>query len=230
MKRILKSSIIIICVLFAVGLTGCSCSNQERIYYSGNTNSIDKDFLKNTGLIIGEYEIILPVSIDELPFDNNKNTCYFLSGDKYVFNDNIKVKPNQMICCDAVSMSSVNERNRNGTYYAVNDSGKDNLPKYCTVVGVTIYTKYLNNGNYISIGNDTITKDTSYEEICRILRDNVASPDMIVERDNYCVAVYNDVLYKVSNSSQDGVEVVIRVDKSINDADNINDIPWDKYR
>ena len=54
MKRILKSSIIIICVLFAVGLTGCSCSNQERTYYSGNTNSIDKDFLKNTGLIIGE--------------------------------------------------------------------------------------------------------------------------------------------------------------------------------
>ena len=67
MKRRLVS-IIVLCLMI-IAMTGCACSSSSSnssnnsnlandAYITGDFSKFDKDYVRNTGLIFGDYEIV----------------------------------------------------------------------------------------------------------------------------------------------------------------------------
>ncbi len=240
MKRRLVS-IIVLCLMI-IAMTGCACSSSSSnssnnsnlandAYITGDFSKFDKDYVRNTGLIFGDYEIVLPAKISELPFNNH--TKAFEVKLNNIVPDDSRIKPNQIIMYNPSDAITSSERKSNGTYYAFNDTAQDNLPELCNVYAVVINTKDLDDNNYIQIGPNRITKNMTYKDVCITFRNTVNNQDSYKEnlydnKDKYSVVFYNDLLYKIvcDKLDENNAVIVIRADKDINDANNLNDIPW----
>ena len=234
-KRLI--SIIISCVL-VISVTGCSCTNREDSlvndkYITGDFSKINKDYIRDSGFVIGEYVVELPALVCEIPTNSNQK-FYSVDNNKVVYSDS-RIKPYQIINFNSANSFTTMGLMSNGTYYAYNDTESDNLADYCRVFAIYINMHALPDTNYLQIGNDRIDKNTSYSDACSIFRNNVISPDDYIEnlndkRGDYSVAYYNDLLYKIEEDIiNNSFNVVIRIDKDISDATNLNDIPWGIY-
>ena len=229
-------NIILLCI-FVVSITGCSCTYSDYFendtYITGDFSKINKDYIRDSGLVIGKYVVELPSLVCELPFNSNTN-FYFVADNKSVISDS-RIKPYQIIQYSSSDAITTSGMIKDGVYYAYNDKESDNLPDYCRVFAIYLSMNALSDDDYLQIGQDRINNKTSYSEACSIFRNNVTSPEYFCEnltdsRGPYSVAYYNDILYRIGEKlSTNSVDIVIRIDKDINDAGILNDIPWRYY-
>ncbi|MCR4610884.1 MAG: hypothetical protein K5644_03185 [Lachnospiraceae bacterium] len=227
MKYIKTGKFIVSClIILSIGLLLCSCSKKSNTpdynleYNMNKFSKVDTNYIRNTGLFIKNFEITIPATVKDLPI-NSTGEYYFQFDKEDFFTNDTKIKPYQEFFFSGNASIDLSSLDKLGTYYAYNNTDKDNPAKFCVVYAVSINTRHLYDDRFIIIGEDRIINMNHYEEICDIFKKNVANKDLYIEnisRNNtiYSVYEYQDILYEVAKVD-DQTTITMRVDKDISD-------------